>query len=178
MILHHNPRLLYYILVRKILSKPNSTDSLNNRTLELIYLLMADKPVNFARYIIGYAAKVSSIIRPAPLPYSNLLTLIFKHFGVFLEHDICETKSVTVITPLSLKNIQLFKTDSGVWKFIEDMTLDEEKSITLCFAKHVKPRHTSPSSVPPHSLLDHVVHLDEQVYELQESTDRLDYILV
>jgi len=99
MILHHNPRLLYYILVRTILPKPNSTDSLNNRTLELIYLLMTAKPVNFARYIFDYVAKVSSIIRPAPLPYSNLLTLILKHFGIFLEHEICETMSVHVITP-------------------------------------------------------------------------------
>ena len=48
LVLHHDPRLLYYVLVCTILPKLNSTDSLNNKTLELIYLLLSYKPVNYA----------------------------------------------------------------------------------------------------------------------------------
>lgn len=48
LILKHDPRLLFYVLVRTILPKPDSTDSVKTKTLELIYLLMAGKPINFA----------------------------------------------------------------------------------------------------------------------------------
>ena len=178
LILHHDHRLLCYVLVRTILPKPNSTDSLSNKTLELIYILMTSKLVNFARYILSYVAKVSSIMRSTPLPYSNLLTLVFKHFGASLENKICETKPIPIITSSSLNNVQFFKANSGIWKFIEDMTLDEKKFVSLHFAKHVKPRHTSPSTILPPSLPDHTLTLDERVYELQESAGILNYILV
>jgi len=114
LILHHDPRLLYYVLVRTILPKPNSTDSLNNKTLELLYLLMTDKPVNYARYILSHMSKIGSIMCPAPLAYSNLLTLVFNHFGVPIENKICDSKPLPVITPSSLKNIQFFQTAPGV----------------------------------------------------------------
>jgi len=114
LILHYDPCLLYYVLIGSILPKPNSNDSLNNKTLELIYLLMTSKPVNYARYILSYMAKVGSIMRPTPLAYSNLLTLVFKHFGVPLENEICESKPIPIITPLSLKNIQSFQTAPSV----------------------------------------------------------------
>jgi len=63
LVLKHNPRLLYYVPVRTILPKPNFTNSLNYKILELIYLLMFGKLVNFACYILGYMAKVISITR-------------------------------------------------------------------------------------------------------------------
>lgn len=78
-VLKKDPRLRYYVIIRTILPKPNSTDSVNTKTLELIYLLMTEKPINFARYILGTIAKVGSI--PTPFPYPNLLTLMLKYFG-------------------------------------------------------------------------------------------------
>ena len=77
-----------------------------------------------------------------------------------------------------MKNIQFFQTAPGVWKFIEDMTPDEKRIVSLRYTKHVKPRHISPSTTLPPSLLDHMLSLDEQVYELQDSIDILDYVLV
>jgi len=46
------------------------------------------------------------------------------------------------------------------------------------FGQQVKPRINSPSITLPPSLLGQVMDLDECLYELQETTDRLDYILV
>ena len=43
-------------------------------------------------------------------------------------------------------------------------------------SNHVSPL-PNPLLLPP-SLLDHILTLDEQVYELQETADKLDYILV
>lgn len=61
LVLQKDPRLLYYVLIRTILPKSNSSDSVNTKTLALIYLLMTGKPINFARYILGVIAKVGSI---------------------------------------------------------------------------------------------------------------------
>jgi len=105
LILHRDPRLLYCVLVRTILVKPNFTDSLNNKTLEILYLLMTGKPINYARYILSHMAKIGSIMHPAPLAYSNLLTMVFNHFRVPLENEICVSTPLPVITSLSLKNI-------------------------------------------------------------------------
>lgn len=54
------------------------------------------------------------------------------------------------------------------------MTLDGKKFVSICYSKHVKPRFTSPTSISPPSLLDHVLTLDKQVYELQETAGRLE----
>jgi len=70
-------------MVRTFSPKPNSIDRVN--VLEVICLLMSGKPVNFSRYILKYISNVNSVGHPGPLPYANLLTLIFQHFGVFLE---------------------------------------------------------------------------------------------
>jgi len=70
---------------------------------------MTGKLIKFARYILETIAKVGSIKRPAPLSYSNLLTLVLKHFGVCLIDELQETKPVPVIPPISLKNIQFSK---------------------------------------------------------------------
>lgn len=93
-----DPPLLYYVIVQIIMPKPISTGSVNTKTLELIYLLMTGKP-------LGTIAKVSSIQCSTPLPYPNLLAVVFKHFGVCLTNEIQEAKPVSVITPASLKNI-------------------------------------------------------------------------
>ncbi|KAJ8441867.1 hypothetical protein Cgig2_034126 [Carnegiea gigantea] len=45
-------------------------------------------------------------------------------------------------------------------------------------AKHVKLCPTSPKSTPPPSLVDHILTLDECIYELQETADKLEYIMV
>ncbi|KAJ8444150.1 hypothetical protein Cgig2_030970 [Carnegiea gigantea] len=161
-----------------MLPKPNSTDSINTKTLELIYLLMTGKPVNFAQCILGAMSKVSSIRHPAPLPYATLLTFVVTHFGVCLTNKIKETKPMPIITLASLKLIQFFKTESGEWKFVDDMTQEELVSVSKMFGQHVKPRLTSPQITCPPSLLDHILTLDENVHELQETVDKLEYIMV
>ena len=106
LILKQDPRLLYYVVVRTILPKLNSTDSLkNNKDIEAIYLLVTEKSINYSRHILGCMSKVSSILRLASLPYSNLLTLVFKHFGVPLDNQISVIRSVSIITPTSIMNI-------------------------------------------------------------------------
>ncbi|KAJ8449428.1 hypothetical protein Cgig2_002225 [Carnegiea gigantea] len=177
LILKQDPRLLYYIIVRTMLPKPNSTDSVNTKTLELIYLLMTRKPINFARYILGVMSKFSFIQHPASLPYATLLTLVFNHFGVCLTHEIKETKPVSIITLASLKHIQFFKTESREWKFIEDVTQEEIVRVFKKFSQHVKPCLSSPQITPPPSLVDHILNLDEKVYKLQETVNKLEYIM-
>lgn len=93
------------MLIRTILPKSNSTDNVNTKTLALIYLLMTGKPINFARYILGVIAKVGSIKQPTPLPYTNLLTLVFQYFGVGLTNEFKDTKPVPILIPASLRNI-------------------------------------------------------------------------
>ena len=99
LILNPDPRLLYYVIVRTFLPKPNSTDHINVKTLEAIYLLMSGRPVNFSCCMLKYMSKVSSTQHLAPLPYANLLTLIFHHFGVCLTHEVRENRLVPTITP-------------------------------------------------------------------------------
>ena len=85
---------------------------------------------------------------------------------------------MSIITPASLKHIQFLKNESGEWKFIEDMTQEEIVSVSKKFSQHVKPCLTSPQITPPPSLVDHILTLDEKVYELQETVDKLEYIMV
>lgn len=68
--LKQDPRLLYYIIARTLLPKHNSTDSVNSKTLVLIYLLMTRKPISYARYILRTMSKVGSVQDPTPLPYA------------------------------------------------------------------------------------------------------------
>ena len=123
-------------------------------------------------------SKVSSVLRPAPLPYANLLTRIFCHFGVNLTNEVFESKPVPIITPVAFKSIHFFKTAHNGWKFIEDMTPDELLSVSNSSGPHVPPRVSSDPSPPLPSLLDQIQHLDERLYELQETTNKLEYILV
>ena len=58
------------------------------------------------------------------------------------------------------------------------MTQEELVSASKQFGQHVKPRLASPKSIPPSSLLNHILALDERVHELQKPTDNLEYILV
>ncbi|KAJ8443469.1 hypothetical protein Cgig2_026256 [Carnegiea gigantea] len=177
-VLKRNPRLLYYILVRTILPQPTSTALIPRKTLELLYLLLTGKPINFARYILSCMSKVSSVLRPVPLPYANLLTRIFRHFGVTLTNEVFETKHVPIITPVAFNSIHFFKTVNHGWKFIDDMTPDELLRVSNSSGPHVPPRVSSDPSPPPSSLLDQLQHLDERLYDLQETADKLEYILV
>ncbi|KAJ8425071.1 hypothetical protein Cgig2_004295 [Carnegiea gigantea] len=165
--------LAWFHSIRTILPKPTSTNCVNTRTLELIYLLMTGKPINFARYILGSMSNASSIVRLTPLPYANLWTLVYNHFGMCLDHEIREIKPVPIITLACLKNIPFFKTDTGDWKFDEDMTHEELVCVSKKFGQHVKPCLTSPQSTPPSSLLDHILTLDKR-----ETADKLEYIFV
>ena len=83
-----------------------------------------------------------------------------------LEDEICESKYVPVITPISFKNNQFFQIECGAWNFIEDMTPVEKDSVSKEFGQRVKPPPISPKSAPPPSLLDYIPTLDECVYEL------------
>lgn len=69
LVLKKDLHLLYYVLVHTILPRSNSADSVNTKTLELIYLLMAGKPVNFGHFFLETIVKVGFIRRPTPLPY-------------------------------------------------------------------------------------------------------------
>jgi len=117
-------------------------------------------------------------LHPTPWSYANLLTFMFNHFGVSLDYENRETKPIPIITLASLKNIHFFQTENGDRKFIEDMTHEGLVSVSKKFGQHVKPRLTSPQSTPPSSLLNHILNLDEHFYELQETTNNLEYILV
>ena len=121
---------LLYLMVRAFLPKPNSNDSANAQTLKVIYFLMSGKPIDFSHYMLEYMSKVSSIRRPTPLPYANLLTLFFKHFGVCLMNKIRETKLVPTVSLNSLKHIQFFQTKTGVWRFIDEMAQDEKAIVS------------------------------------------------
>ena len=86
-----------------------------------------------------------------------------------------ETKPVPIITPVAFK---FFKTAHNGWKFVEDMTPDELLSVSNGSGPNVPPRVSSDPSPPPSSLLDHIQHLDKRLYELQETAEKLEYILV
>lgn len=58
------------------------------------------------------------------------------------------------------------------------MTPEELAWASNQYSYSVKPRLQSPQSTPPPSLLEHLMTLDEKVYELQETVDKLEYILV
>lgn len=108
----------------------------------------------------------------------QILTLVFNHFGVCLTHEIKETKPVPIITLASLKNIQFLQTEPSDWKFMEDMTQEELVCVSKKFGQHVKPRLNSPQTTPLSSLLDHILNLNERVYKLLETTDKLESIMV
>jgi len=126
LVLKHDPRLLYYVIVHTVLPKSNFIDCVNAKTLEVIYLLMSGKSINFCRYILKYMPKVSSVSRPTPLPYANVLTLIFQHFGVCLENEIRETRPVPVINPHLLTLIKFLPTKLSAWKFLDEITLAKQ----------------------------------------------------
>ncbi|KAJ8437690.1 hypothetical protein Cgig2_030712 [Carnegiea gigantea] len=162
-ILKRNPRLLYYVLIHTILPKPNFPTRITRKTLELLYLFLTSKSINFARYILSCMSKVSSILRLAPLPYANLLTHIFHHFGVSLTNEVFATKPVPIITPVIFTSILFLKTDHSGRKFVKDMTPDELLTVSQSSAPPIPPRVPSAQSPPPSSLLDQI-HTSMSVY--------------
>jgi len=128
------------VIVGTNLPGPNSIDHVNAKTLEVIYHLMGDKSINFSHYILGYMLKASTAQCRAPLPNANFLTLNFHQFGVCLTNEIHETKPVLTISNQSLKYIQFFRTKSGLWKFVDEMTPDEKASV---------PKPCQPQPIPP-----------------------------
>lgn len=99
---------------------------------------MTSKPIDFACCILVFMSKVSSIRHPAPWTCTNLLTLLFNHFGVYLDHELKETKPLPIITHVSLKHIQFFKIASGTLKLVEDMTPEELAWVSKKYSQHVK----------------------------------------
>lgn len=58
------------------------------------------------------------------------------------------------------------------------MTQAEKDSISKRFGQHVKLHPMSLKSAPPPSLLDRIHKLDECVFELQQTFDKLEYVMV
>lgn len=61
---------------------------------------------------------------------------------------------------------------------MDDMSQEELVIVSKKFGQHVKPSLHSPQTPSSPSLLDQILNLDEKVHELQETADKLEYILV
>ena len=59
--------------------------------------------------VVSVYVQVISIRGLTPLPYANLLALVFKYFGVSSESEVRESKPAQLIMPMSLKQIQFPK---------------------------------------------------------------------
>jgi len=122
-------RILYYILVRTVLPKTFSREIPNDKAFELIYLIMTSTPFNFATFILDHMFKSIDVKRATPLPYPNLLTHVFNHFGVNLEGEACINKKITRIGQETLKNLGMYKLGDGRWKFENDMNSEEKEYV-------------------------------------------------
>jgi len=80
-----NPRILYYILVRTIYPRGSSKETTNYTLLETLYYIIEGYSMDFAELIFKYMTKVCNLSKNYPLPYTNLLTYIFKVFQIFLK---------------------------------------------------------------------------------------------
>lgn len=104
--LYSNPRILYYILIRTIYPWGSSKEIANDPLLETLSYIMEGYSIDFTNFILEYITKVYNLSRNYPLPYSNLLTHIFKAFQIFLEGEECLDSHIPTINENTLKSLK------------------------------------------------------------------------
>ncbi|KAJ8426236.1 hypothetical protein Cgig2_030329 [Carnegiea gigantea] len=119
------PRLLHFVLFRTIYPKENSREASNEIVLAVIYRLMIGYSFDYASIVLDDLYRVSCVTRTPSLPYGNLLTNVFQHFGIPLDSEECITQSVPVISAHFLKTLRFYKTEHQGWQHVSDLTPEE-----------------------------------------------------
>ena len=68
-------------------SKEHSKEASNEIALEAVYHLITGYLVDYASIILTHTYRIANLNRNASLPYGHLLTRIFTHFKVPLDHE-------------------------------------------------------------------------------------------
>ena len=97
-----------------------------------MYAVMHNLHLDIPAIVMEHMLYAAQIGKKFVLPYSNLLTLFFKHFGVSLDEEETVKEGFGTITEKSLQNIGVAQTNKGDWKLINKMAEEElkEKEIT------------------------------------------------
>lgn len=80
--------------------------------------------------------RVSCVTRTPSLPYGNLLTNVFQHFGIPLDSEECITQSIPVISAHSVKTLRFYKTKHRGWQHVSDLTHEEASTL---YVTHLEP---------------------------------------
>ena len=133
------PRLLHYVFIRIFYPKDYSKEASNAVALEAVYRLMFGYSVNYAPVVLHHMYRIAHLSRTPSLPYGNLLTRLFIHFHVPLEHDECITQPAPTISAHTLKSLKFYKTATRGWQHISDLTPAEASSLKVSLLDHPTP---------------------------------------
>ena len=86
-ILDAEAKILFTIFMRCIIPKENSKELLSDKVLYLMYLVMHSFDIDLPAIVMEHMMYVASMNKKYALPYENLLSLFFKHFGIPLKKE-------------------------------------------------------------------------------------------
>jgi len=135
-------RLLHYVFIRIFYPKDYSKEASNAVALEAVYRLMSGYSVDYACIILQHMYRIAHVCRTPSLPYGNLLTRIFTHFHVPLEHEECLTQPAPTISSHTLKSLKFFKTATRGWQHISALTPAEASSLKISLPPQPSPNFT------------------------------------
>ena len=84
-ILEVEAKILFTIFMRCLIPKENSKELLSDKVLYLMYLVLHNYDLDLPTMVMEHMLYAASMKKRYALPYANLLSLFFKHFGIPVE---------------------------------------------------------------------------------------------
>ena len=158
-------KLLHYILVRTIFSRNSSCELVTDAHLILMWKIASLKSVDFASIIFSTMRFCVSHNRNCALPYANLLTLIFDHFGLLSDLEEVDNCGPISLSKDSLPALGIFKID-GKYELYSNLSSAVKDNLQKIHGKRLS--RLEPH-IKEHTTISHLQSLELEVREVKTS---------
>ena len=111
-----------------------------------MYLVLHNYDLYLPTMVMEHMSYAASHKKRYTLPYANMLSVFFKHFGIPVEEEETIKEGFGLITEKTLQNIGMVQTKSGAWKLLGKLTEEELKEKDFSNIMALKPDKVSSSS--------------------------------
>ena len=158
-------KLLHYVLVRTVFSRNSSCELVTDAHLILMWKIASMKNVDFAAIIFSTMRFCVSHNRNCALPYANLLTLIFDHFGLLSDMEEVDHSGPMSLSKDSLPALGIFKVN-GKYDLFSNLSCDEKDNLRKIHGKRLS--RLEPH-LKEHTTISYLQSLEVEVGEVKTS---------